>query len=70
MEEYIENVRSKGRYAFTLEELKEKFEVTDKAILQNLYRLKTKKKIVKIRKGFYTILPAEYSNYGVIPATM
>ena len=70
LEEYIDNVRSKGRYAFTLEELKEKFEVTDKAILQSLYRLKTKKKIVQIRKGFYTILPVEYSNYGVIPATM
>ena len=70
LEEYIDTVRSKGRYAFTLEELKEKFDVTDKAILQNLYRLKTKKKIVQIRKGFYTILPAEYSNYGVIPTTM
>ena len=70
LEEYIDNVRSKGRYAFTLDELKGKFEVTDKAILQNLYRLKTKKKIVQIRKGFYTILPAEYSNYGVIPTAM
>ena len=70
LEEYIDSVRSKGRYAFTLEELKGKFEVTDKAILQSLYRLKTKKKIVQIRKGFYTILPAEYSNYGVIPTTM
>lgn len=70
LEEYIDSVRSKGRYAFTLEELKGKFDVTDKAILQSLYRLKTKKKIVQIRKGFYTILPVEYSNYGVIPATM
>ena len=70
LEEYIDKVRSKGRYAFTLEELKLKFDVTDKAILQNLFRLKTKKKIVQIRKGFYTILPAEYSNYGVIPTTM
>lgn len=70
LEEYIDSVRSKGRYAFTLEELKGEFDVTDKAILQSLYRLKSKKKIVQIRKGFYTILPAEYSNYGVIPAMM
>ncbi|NRS93953.1 hypothetical protein [Frigoriflavimonas asaccharolytica] len=42
----------KGRYSFTLEELKDAFDATDKAILQNLYRLKTKKKIVQIRKGF------------------
>jgi predicted transcriptional regulator of viral defense system len=70
LEEYIDSVRAKGRYAFTLEELKDKLEVTDKAILQNLYRLKAKNKIVQIRKGFYTILPAEYSRYGVIPSNM
>lgn len=70
LEEYIDAVRAKGRYAFTLEELKDKFDISDKAILQNLYRLKSKKKIVQIRKGFYTLLPAEYSNYGVIPASM
>ena len=70
LEEYIDAVRAKGRYAFTLEELKGKFDISDKAILQNLYRLKSKNKIVQIRKGFYTLLPAEYSNYGVIPSSM
>lgn len=70
LEEYLDSVRAKGRYAFTLEELKNKLEVTDKAILQNLYRLKAKNKIVQIRKGFYTILPAEYSRYGIIPSNM
>lgn len=70
LEEYIDSVRAKGRYAFTLEELKDKLDVTDKAILQNLYRLKLKNKIVQIRKGFYTILPAEYSRYGIIPSNM
>ncbi|MGV9004427.1 type IV toxin-antitoxin system AbiEi family antitoxin domain-containing protein [Flavobacterium sp.] len=70
LEEYIDSVRAKGRYAFTLEELKDKLDVTDKAILQNLYRLKAKNKIVQIRKGFYTILPAEYSRYGIIPSNM
>ena len=44
LEEYIDAVRAKGRYAFTLEELKDKFDISDKAILQNLYRLKSKKK--------------------------
>ena len=70
LEDYIDHVRAKGRYAFTLEELKDKLEVTDKAILQNLYRLKDKNKIVQIRKGFYTLLPAEYSKIGVIPSNM
>ena len=70
LEDYLDAVRAKGRYAFTLDELKDKFDITDKAILQNLYRLKFKKKIVQIRKGFYTLLPAEYSNYGIIPSNM
>lgn len=70
LEEYLDNVRAKGRYAFTLEELKNKLQVTDKAILQSLYRLKAKNKIVQIRKGFYTILPAEYASYGIIPSNM
>ena len=38
LEEYIDSVRAKGRYAFTLEELKDKLDVTDKAILQNLQK--------------------------------
>ena len=70
LEEYIDSVRAKGRYAFTFDELKDKLDVTDKAILQSLYRLKVKNKIDQIRKGFYTILPAEYARYGVIPSSM
>lgn len=70
LEDYVDAVRAKGRYAFTLEELKDKFDITDKALLQSLYRLKSKNKIVQIRKGFYTLLPAEYSRYGVIPSNM
>lgn len=70
LEEYLDSVRAKGRYSFTLEELKSKLDVTDRALLQNLYRLKAKNKIVQIRKGFYTILPAEYSRCGIIPSNM
>lgn len=70
LDEYLDELRSKGRYAFTLDEAKDKFNVSDKALHQNLYRLKKKKKIVQIRKGFYTLLPAEYSSQGIIPANM
>jgi len=56
LEEYIDSVRAQGRYAFTLEELKDKLDVTDKAILQNLYRLKVKNKIVQIQRKFFRTL--------------
>ncbi|KRD06335.1 hypothetical protein ASE21_19385 [Flavobacterium sp. Root901] len=70
LDEYLDELRSKGRYAFTLDEVKEKFPVSDKALNQNLYRLKKKKKIVQVRKEFYTLLPAEYSLQGIIPVNM
>ena len=63
LEEYIDSVRAKGRYAFTLEELKGKLEVTDKAILQNLYRLKLKNKIVQ---NSYNQLIDSVSNFNFI----
>ena len=61
LEDYLDAVRAKGRYAFTVDELKDKFDISDKAIHQNLYRLKAKKRIVHVRQRFYTILPAEYA---------
>lgn len=70
LDEYLDELRSKGRYAFTLDEVKDKFPVSDKALSQNLFRLKKKKKIVQVRKQFYTLLPAEYANQGIIPVNM
>ncbi len=57
-----------GRYAFALSEIKEKFDISDKALNQSLYRLKPKKRIAQIRKGFYAIITPEYSSYGMLPA--
>lgn len=71
IEDYLDDIRSKGRFAFTLEELKERFDnSSDKAILQSLYRLKSKKKIVQVRKEFYTLLPPEYIHQGVLPTNL
>lgn len=70
LETYLDSVRAKGRYAFTVDELKDKFDLSDKAIHQNLYRLKSKKRIVQVRQGFYTVLPPEYSKQGMLPALL
>jgi len=70
LEDYLQKIRSQGRYAFTLSEIKEHFNVSDKALNQNLYRLKAKNKIARIRKGFYSIIAPEYSSYGMIPANL
>lgn len=68
LEEYLNKVRSKGRYTFTWLEAKKQFDVSDKALNQSLYRLKSKKRVAQIRKGFYAIITPEYSSRGMVPA--
>ena len=67
LDRYLTEVRSQGRYAFTVEELKNEFNVSCAAIRQNLFRLKLKNEIALIRQGFYVIIPPEYSKQGIIP---
>ena len=67
LDKYLTEVRSQGRYAFTVEELKKQFDRSNPALRQNLFRLKSKKEIAIIRHGFYVIIPPEYSKQGMIP---
>ena len=53
---YFNELVNNYRYTFTLSELKAQFHLSDKSLLQGLYRYKKSKKIVQIRKGFYGIL--------------
>lgn len=70
LEDFINKIRSKGRYSFTWSEAKNQFDISDKALNQALYRLKTKKMIAQVRKGFYAIITPEYSNRGMIPVNL
>jgi predicted transcriptional regulator of viral defense system len=67
LEDYIDKIRSLGRCSFSLAEIKQQFGASDKAINQNLYRLKSKRRVAQIRKGFYAIITPEYSHQGMIP---
>ena len=67
LEKYLTEVRADGRYFFTIEELKNKCNVSYPAIRQNLFRLKKKKEIALIRQGFYVIVPPEYSKQMILP---
>jgi predicted transcriptional regulator of viral defense system len=70
LEDYITEIRSKGRYVLTLEEVKSKYSLSDKAVNQALYRLKAKKRIAQIRKGIYAIITPEYLRQGMIPPAL
>ncbi len=67
LEEYLNKILSKGRHTFTLNEAKNAFTISEKAIAQSIYRLTAKKKITQIRKGFYAIITPEYSSQGMLP---
>ena len=65
--DYIKAIRSNGRYAFTIDELTHAIPKSIKNIRKDLDRLNAKGEIINIRRGFYTILPPEYQNMGLIP---
>jgi predicted transcriptional regulator of viral defense system len=67
LEEFIDEIRSNGRYSFTLRELRNQYQFSPEAIKKSLQRLRKKKKIVQVRKEFYVIVPPEYSAIGIIP---
>jgi predicted transcriptional regulator of viral defense system len=68
LETYLTSVQAKGRLTFSLEEIKAAFDISDKSIEQSIYRLKTKKQVAQLRKGFYAIIPPQYSKQGMLPA--
>ena len=70
IDDYLTVIQSKGRFSVTLGELKAKFDTSEKAILQNIYRLKRKNQLAQVRKEFYVIIPPQYSNRGMVPPTL
>jgi len=70
LEEFANDLRSKGRYTFTMAELRSHFGFTDEAIKKALQRLKKKKEIALVRKEFYVIVPPEYRSRGILPTTL
>lgn len=70
IDSYLKEIQSKGRYSVTLKEIIDKFSVSERAILQNIYRLKTKKQLAQVRKEFYVIIPPQYSSRGMLPTSL
>jgi len=70
LEDYTDRLRINGRYSFTLEEVRNSFNTAEEALKKALNRMTNKGKITPLRKGFYLILPPEYSVHKVLPPTM
>jgi predicted transcriptional regulator of viral defense system len=67
IQEYLYKITGKGRYSFTLDELRSNFSISEKAISQSLFRLKSKGRIAQVRQGFFVVIPPEYSSPGILP---
>lgn len=70
LEDFINELRSNGRYAFSLLEVRSQFEQSDEAIKKALQRLKKKKEIALIRNEFYVIITPEYRSKGILPPSL
>jgi len=67
---FVENLLFRGKYSFTLDEVRSTFHRKDSAVKASLFRLVKKGLIVTVRKGFYVIVPPEYHVRGVLPPVL
>ncbi len=71
LEHWIEKCQAKGKLAFNLAELRHSFQSdTETALKRVLDRLSEKEKVVSIFKGYYIIIPPQYSSKGILPVAM
>lgn len=66
-DKFFVDLQSQGRYTFSFDELRRRFDLSEETLLQALYRYKAKKQVSQIRKGFYAIIPPGYSKQGMLP---
>jgi predicted transcriptional regulator of viral defense system len=68
MSNWVENLASRGRHSFSLNEVRNAFAGdTETAIKQKLTRLAGKGKIISIHKGYYLIITPQYAYRGILP---
>ncbi len=68
--EFLNQLRSQGRWSFSIEEAENALQIDRITTLNALSRLKKNKLIVSPAKGFYLIMTPEYQVLGCLPAEM
>lgn len=67
--DYLESLQSQGRYWFTKSEAMKAMGVQMPAFHKATHRLIRQTKMMRVRNGFYVIIPAEYRNSKGLPPT-
>jgi len=65
---WIDSRQSRGLYFFTREEALKSLKRSAAAFKQAAARLAKKKRIARIHRGFFIIIPLEYAATGILPA--
>jgi len=66
--EWVEHLASRGRYSFSLNEVRNTFiNDTEAAIKLKLTRLSRRGKIISVHKGYYLIITPQYASRGILP---
>lgn len=64
---YLDQLRSRGRYTFTGDDVISEFNLSDEAYQKVIQRLYDKERISRLRQNFYLIIPPEYSSRQTLP---
>jgi predicted transcriptional regulator of viral defense system len=68
IDERVDSLLTKGKNAFSLEQIRGAFPNHSEAALKRaLSRLSSKGKIVSVHKGYYVIVSYEYAAKGIVP---
>jgi predicted transcriptional regulator of viral defense system len=68
VESWLTSLLSKGETAFSLAKLRAEFsDHSEIALKSSLNRLSKKNKVLSIHKGYYLIIPPQYSSWGFLP---
>ena len=65
--DFIDGLQSRGQYFFLKRHLLQKTGQPEKAANRSLARLQSRNRILLVRRGFYLIIPIEFSLTGVLP---
>ncbi len=67
LDDYLDEMRSQGRFTFTSNEVIGRFRLTDNAFKKTMQRLLQKDRVARLRNEFYLIIPPEYASRQTLP---
>src|SRR5690606_11121809 len=71
LKDWTKELQAKGKLAFSLRQAHAAFpELSEDAVKLALNRLSKKDKIASIYKGYYLIIPPQYSSKGILPPAL